>query len=156
MGDPQRRGGERSEAPRSGGAPIVEPEILSTPSSSPPDPEVPARHARRRFTPKYKLEILRRADACTQPGQVGELLRKEGLYSSHLVAWRRGREEGLTPKKRGRKPEAVVDPRVKKLEQENRRLERRLKKAEAIIDFQKKVHELLGIPLKPFESEEDD
>jgi transposase-like protein len=116
---------------------------------------VPARHARRRFTPKYKLEILRRADACTQPGQVGELLRKEGLYSSHLVAWRRGREEGLTPKKRGRKSE-VVDPRVKKLEQENRRLERRVKTAEAIIDFQKKVHELLGIPLKPFESEEDD
>jgi transposase-like protein len=86
---------------------------------------------------------------------VGKLLRKEGLYSSHLVTWRKQREAGLTPKKRGRKAEHV-DPRVKKLEQENRRLERRLKKAEAIIDFQKKVHELLGIPLKPFESEEDD
>jgi len=116
---------------------------------------VTVRHARRRFTPKYKLEILRRADACTQPGQVGELLRKEGLYSSHLVTWRTQREEGLTPKKRGRKAK-VVDPRVKKVEQENRRLVRRLQKAEAIIDFQKKVHELLGIPLKPFESEEDD
>jgi transposase-like protein len=116
---------------------------------------VTARHARRRFTTQYKLEILRKADACTQPGQVGELLRKEGLYSSHLVTWRKQREAGLTPKKRGRKAEPV-DPRVKKLEQENRRLERRLKKAEAIIDFQKKVHELLGIPLKPFESEEDD
>ncbi len=74
---------------------------------------------------------------------------------AHLVNWRRGREEGLTPKKRGRKA-ATVDPRVKKLEQENRRLERRLQKAEAIIAFQKKVHELLGIPLKPFESDEDD
>jgi transposase len=71
------------------------------------------------------------------------------------VAWRRGRAEGLTPKKRGRKAVAV-DPRVKKLEQENRRLERRLQKAEAIIEFQKKVHELLGIPLKPFESDEND
>jgi len=155
MGDPERRGGERSEAPRSGGSPIVEREALPTPSGPPPDPEVTVRHARRRFTTSYKLEILRRADACTQAGQVGELLRKEGLYSSHLVTWRRQREEGLTPKKRGRKAE-VVDPRVKKLEQENRRLVRRLQKAEAIIDFQKKVHELLGIPLKPFESEEDD
>ena len=139
---------------RSGGSRIVEHEAPGTPSV-PPDPEVTARHARRRFTTKYKLEILRRADACTQPGQVGELLRKEGLYSSHLVTWRRQREEGLTPKKRGRKA-APVDPRVKKLEQENRRLTRRLQKAEAIIDFQKKVHELLGIPLKPFQSEEDD
>ena len=86
---------------------------------------------------------------------MGELLRKEGLYSSHLVTWRKQREAGLTPKKRGRKAEPM-DPRVKRLEQENRRLERRLKKAEAIIDFQKKVHELLGIPLKPFVSEEDD
>ena len=155
MGDPERRGDERSEAPRSGGSPIVEREALPTGSGSVLDPEVTPRQARRRFTTKYKLEILRKADACTQPGQVGELLRKEGLYSSHLVTWRRGREEGLTPKKRGRKA-VPVDPRVKKLEQEKRRLERRLQKAEAIIDFQKKVHALLGIPLKPFESEGDD
>jgi transposase-like protein len=120
-----------------------------------PDPEVRARPGRRRFTPKYKLEILRKADACTRPGQVGELLRKEGLYSSHLVNWRRQRDAGLAPKKRGRKAE-VVNPRVKKLEREVHQLERKLKKAEAIIAFQKKVHELLGIPLKPFESEEDD
>ena len=120
-----------------------------------PDPEVKAQPSRRRFTPKYKLEILRKADACTQPGQVGELLRKEGLYSSHLVNWRRQRDEGLEPRRRGPKAE-VVNPKVKKLEQENRRLERRLKKAEAIIAFQKKVHELLGIPLKPFEDDEDD
>ena len=63
MGDPERRGGERSEAPRSGGSPIVERETLPTPSGPPPDPEVPARHTRRRFTTKYKLEILRKADA---------------------------------------------------------------------------------------------
>ena len=99
--------------------------------------------------------MLRTADACAGAGEVGTVLRRAGLYSSHLVNWRRGREEGLTPKKRGRKA-AAVDPRVKKLEQENRRLERRLQKAEAIIAFQKKVHELLGIPLKPFESDEDD
>ena len=154
MGDPERRG-ERSEAPRSGGSSIVGREALPTRSGTVPDPEVTARHARRRFTTKYKLEILRKADACNRPGQVGELLRREGLYSSHLVTWRRGREEGLTPKKRGRKA-VPVDPKVKQLEQENRRLLRRLQKAEAIIDFQKKVHELLGIPLKPFESEEDD
>jgi transposase-like protein len=151
--EPERRGGERSEASRSGGSSTVE--RVESPAPAAPDPEVPARHARRRFTPQYKLEILRRAEACSRPGQLGELLRKEGLYSSHLITWRRQREEGLTPKKRGRKA-VPVDPRVKKLEQENRRLERRLKKAEAIIAFQKKVHELLGIPLKPFESEEDD
>ena len=148
VGDPERRGGERSEAPRSGGSATVEREPA-------PDPEVSARPGRRRFTPKYKLEILRKADACTRPGQVGELLRKEGLYSSHLVNWRRQRDAGLAPKKRGRKGE-VVKPRVKKLEREVQQLERKLKKAEAIIAFQKKVHELLGIPLKPFESEEDD
>ena len=121
MGEPERRGGERSEAPRSAGAPMVEPETSRALSSPPPDPEVTARHVRRCFTTKYKLDLLCRADACTRPGQVGELLRKEGLYSSHLVTWRRQREAGLTPKKRGRKAEPV-DPRVKKLEQENRRL----------------------------------
>jgi len=153
--EPERRGGERSEAPRSGGSSTVEREASPPRSSPPPDPEVAASHKRRRFTPKYKLEILRKADACTQPGDVGALLRREGLYSSLLTTWRRQQQEGLTPKKRGRKPHPV-DPKMKKLEQENRVLQRRLKKAEAIIEFQKKVHELLGIPLKPFESEEDD
>ena len=148
VGEPERRGGERSEAPRSGGSPTVE-------RKPGPDPEVEARPKRRRFSPKYKLEILRKADACTRPGQVGELLRREGLYSSHLVHWRRQRDAGLAPKKRGPKAE-IVNPKVKRLEQENRRLERKLKKAEAIIAFQKKVHELLGIPLKPFVSEEDE
>jgi transposase-like protein len=116
---------------------------------------VPVRHVRRRFTTAYKLEILRKADACQRPGELGALLRREGLYSSHLVTWRRQRAQGLTPKTRGRKKTAV-DPRVKKLEQENRRLTSRLQKAEALLEFQKKVSELLQIPLKPMPSDEDD
>ena len=158
VGEPERRGDERSEAPRSGGSPTGEREAAPLP----PDPEVPARHAKRRFTTAYKLDILRRADACTRPGELGALLRREGLYSSHLVTWRRQREHGLTPKRRGRKPTSS-DPRVKTLEREkaalataNRRLERRLERAETIIAFQKKVAELLGIPLKPLPSDEDD
>ena len=151
VGDPERRGDERSETPRSGGSPTIEPAGVPVP----PDAEVPARHARRRFTPTYKLEILRKADACTRPGELGALLRQEGLYSSHVVTWRRQREDGLTPKKRGRKA-MPVDPQLKKLEHENRRLTSRLQQADAIIAFQKKVSELLGIPLKPFVPDEDD
>ena len=147
VGEPERRGDERSEAPRSGGSPPVERAV----APAPPDPEVPARHAKRRFTTAYKLDILRRADACTRPGELGALLRKEGLYSSHLVTWRRQREHGLTPKKRGRKPS--TDPRVRTLEREkaalateNRRLERRLQRAETIIAFQKKWLRSWGSP----------
>jgi len=158
VGEPERRGDERSEAPRSGGSPTIERAV----ALAPPDPEVPARHARRRFTTAYKLEILRKADGCTRSGELGALLRREGLYSSHLVTWRRQRAQGLTPKTRGRKP-ASPDPRMKTLEREkatlataNRRLERRLERAETIIAFQKKVAELLGIPLNPLPSDEDD
>ena len=149
-GEPERRGDERSEAPRSGGSPAFERAV----APAPPDPEVPTRPARRRFTTAYKLEILRKADACTRQGELGALLRKEGLYSSHLITWRQQRERGLTPQKRGRKA-VPVDPRLKKLEQENRRLTTRLQKAEALIDFQKKVAALLQIPLKPMPSDED-
>jgi transposase-like protein len=151
VGEPERRGDERSEAARSGGSPTGERVIAAVP----PDPEVPARHARRRFTTAYKLEILRKADACTRHGELGALLRKEGLYSSHLFTWRQQRATGLTPKKRGRKA-VPVDPEKKKLEQENRRLTTRLKKAEALLDFQKKLSSLLQIPLIPFESDEAD
>ena len=151
VGEPERRGDERSEAPRSGGSPTIEPDDVPVP----PDSEVPARHARRRFTTAYKLAILRQADACTRHGEIGALLRKEGLYSSHLITWRQQREAGLTPKTRGRKTMAV-DPQLKKLEHENRRLTSRLQKAEALLAFQKKVSELLQIPLKPFVSDEDD
>jgi transposase len=154
-----RSGGATSEArrPAAEGLPRA-----SARRPGPARPEVPARHAKRRFTTAYKLDILRRADACTRPGELGALLRREGLYSSHLVTWRRQREHGLTPKKRGRKATAS-DPRVKTLEREraalateNRRLERRLQRAETIIAYQKKVHELLGIPLNPLPSDEDD
>jgi transposase len=145
VGEPERRGDD------SGVSPTIERET----STTPPDPEVAARHARRRFTTQYKLEILRKADACVRPGQLGALLRKEGLYSSHLVNWRRQRADGLTPKKRGRKS-TPVDPHVKRLEHENRRLTTRLQKAEALLAYQKKVAELLQIPLKPFVSDEDD
>ena len=98
--------------------------------------------------------MLRKADACIRHGELGALLRKEGLYSSHLITWRQQRERGLTPKKRGRKA-VPVDPRLKKLEQENRHLTTRLQKAEALLDFQKKVAALLQIPLKPMPSDED-
>ena len=150
VGEPERRADERSEAARSGGSPTIEPDV-----PVPPDSEVPARHVRRRFTTAYKLAILRQADACARHGELGALLRKEGLYSSHLVTWRQQREAGLTPKTRGRKATAV-DPQLKKLEHENRRLTTRLQKAEALLAFQKKVSELLQIPLKPFVSDEDD
>jgi len=153
VGEPERRGDERSEAPRSGGSSTIE-------RPATPDPEVAARHVRRRFTTAYKLEILRKADGCTRPGELGALLRHEGLYSSNLVTWRRQRADGLTPKRRGRKATSG-DPRVKQLElekaawaTEKRRLERRLLRADTIIAFQKKVAELLGIPLKPFESDD--
>jgi transposase len=151
VGEPERRADERSEAARSGGSPTDERDG----GAVPPDSEVTARHARRRFTTAYKREILRHADACTQPGEIGALLRKEGLYSSHLVTWRQQRDAGLAPQKRGRKATAI-DPQVKKLEQENRRLTSRLQKVEALLAFQKKVSELLQIPLKPFVSDEDD
>ena len=131
VGEPERRGDERSEAPRSGGSSPIE--HGGAPVA--PDPEVSARHARRRFTTAYKLEILRKADACMRHGELGALLRKEGLYSSHLITWRQQRELGLMPKKRGRKA-VPVDPQLKRLEQENRRLTTRLQKAEALIDFQ--------------------
>jgi len=85
---------------------------------SAPDPEVSSNRARRRFTVAYKLEILRKADACTERGQLGVLLRREGLYASSVISWRRQREQGvldgLTPRKRGRKARPV-DPLARKL-----------------------------------------
>ena len=126
---------------------------------SPPDPEVPEKKARRKFTAKYKLQILQEADACTEPGQLGALLRRKGLYSSNLTTWRRQREEGLldalSPKKRGRK-EKEKNPltrKVAELERENERLKSKLKKAETIIDVQKKISEILGISQEPTEDE---
>ena len=117
------------------------------------DPEVLERAQRRRFTAKYKLQVLQQADACTEPGEIGALLRREGLYSSHLSSWRRLRESGalagLTPRKRGRKidPAKQQKRRIAELERETQRLRERLAQAETIIDVQKKVSSLLGITL---------
>ena len=114
---------------------------------------------RRRFTAEYKLRILREADACKGDGDVAALLRREGLYSSHLTSWRRQRDEiagaGLAAIKRGRKGKQV-DPRVKELERENVRLKRRLARVETMLEIQKKASELLGIPLNSPESDEND
>jgi transposase len=117
---------------------------------SPPDPEVAEKKARRTFTAKYKLQILQEADARTEPGQLGALLRREGLYSSNLTTWRRQRGEGcpdaLSPKNRGlrEKEKNPLTRRVAELERENEPLQRKLKKAETIIEVQKNS-EILGI-----------
>ena len=118
-----------------------------------PDPEVPAKAKRRQFTPEYKLRIVREAAAAKSPGEIGALLRREGLYSSHLADWRRQRERGELAglsAKRGRKAEPVnpLAKRVAELEREKRRLERRLEQAELLLDIQKKASRLLEIPLR--------
>ena len=128
--------------------------------SSPPDPEVPEKMLRRKFTAKYKLQILAEADTCTQPGQLGALLRREGLYSSSLTTWRRQRKKGIlkamTPKKRGRKQKKKnpLAKQVVQLEKDNRRLQQKLKQAELIIEAQKKMSEILGIAQDLDESDE--
>lgn len=114
------------------------------------DPEVVPQARRRTFSAKYKLSILEKADTCTEPGQIGALLRRQGLYSSSLRTWRRQREQeslkGLAPKRRGPRPDPDREllVRVAKLEKENLRLADKLEKAELIIDVQKKVARLLG------------
>jgi transposase len=118
-----------------------------------PEVEVLAKPERRRFTVEYKLGILREADRCVRPGELGALLRREGLYSSTLSNWRRARDRGNLSgtgiRKRG--PEGrLVDSRdrqIRDLERENRRLKSRLERAEALIDVQRKVSELLGVDL---------
>ncbi len=115
-------------------------------------PEVVEKPERRTFDAAYRLRIVEEADRCVEPGQVGELLRREGLYSSYLAKWRRQRDEGaliaLGSKKRGRKPKPR-DSATKELERLRREMEElaeRLRQAEAIIEVQKKISELLGIP----------
>jgi len=118
-----------------------------------PKTEVPAKAKRRRYSAEYKLRILREAATCTQSGEIAALLRREGLYSSHLTTWRqaqeRGELEGLAPKKRGRKAQErdARDKRIAELEKENARLVKRVERAEAIIEVQKKVSLLLGVEL---------
>jgi transposase len=114
--------------------------------------EVVAKARRRQFTPEYKRKIVREADACKTTGAVGALLRREGLYSSHLTTWRAARERGElvgTPKKRGPAPQPP-DPRDKKiaeLQRETARWRQRAERAEALVEVQKKLAALLGTPL---------
>ena len=125
-----------------------------------PDSEVVARPVRRGFTAEYKRSILDQADAAQDSGAVGALLRREGLYSSHLGTWRRQRKQGeldaLTPKKRG--PKVVVSPLVKEnrdLQADVARLTKKLKNAELIIEVQKKVAVLLGNPIPNIQIDEE-
>jgi len=121
---------------------------------------VPERARRRTFSAEYKERIVREAERCREPGAIGALLRREGLYSSHLDAWRKQLRahgvEGLRGKRRGPAAKPKPSAREIQLEREKRQLEKRLAKAEAVIEFQKKVHGLLGIPLKSLELDEDD
>jgi transposase-like protein len=118
------------------------------PEPAPPNPEVAERARRRQFTAAYKMRILREAEVC-EPGQRGALLRREGLYSSHLTHWRQQRDQGqlaaLTQKRRGRPVRAAGEQELARLRQENERLTQKLTAAEAIIDIQKKVSALLGL-----------
>jgi transposase-like protein len=112
------------------------------------DPEVVAKATRRRFSASYKLKILEEVDR--HPGRSGAILRREGLYSSHLSAWRRQREQGALKalgKQRGPKGKSTEQVQLDKLQRHNARLERELFKARAIIDAQKKLAEILGVDL---------
>jgi len=114
------------------------------------DPEVPEKASRRKFTADYKLRILKEAEICQHAGQRGALLRREGLYSSHLTTWRRQAQQGtlqaLSPRRRGPKPQKAnpLTKRVAMLEKENQHLRHKLKQAETIIEAQKKIAEILG------------
>ncbi len=116
--------------------------------------EVMAKPTRRRYSAEYKLRILREAEACSRPGEIGALLRREGLYSSNLTAWRKQREkrelESLSQKRRGPLPKEnnPLADKVKALERETARLRARAERAEGLVELQKKVSEILGIELK--------
>ena len=115
-----------------------------------PDPEVRPKAKRRTFTAEYKLRILEEAAHCTEPGERGALLRREGLYSSHLTHWRQelraGALAGLKPKKRGRKADPLAVENAA-LRREIAQLQAKLERAESIIEVQKKLSHLLGLPL---------
>jgi transposase-like protein len=134
--------------------------MVLTESFSIPDVEVSTKARRRRFTAEYKRRILVEVAACTERGAVGALLRREGLYSSHISEWKaaaaRGEFAGLSPRKRGPAPKKA-DERDKKTADLERRLarsERRAERAEALVELQKKVSEILGIQL-PESGEKD-
>ena len=138
-----------------------QPPIISPNGSEPaaqPEPEVVPKAARRRFSAAYKLRIVKEADQCTEHGQIGAMLRREGLYSSQLATWRRQREAGvlqaMSPKKRGRKASLDAnDVEIATLRRENERLQKQLEQAELIIGAQKKLAEALEQTLTVSEGE---
>lgn len=117
--------------------------------------QVSTKIPRRQFTAAFKLKIVREADGCSKAGELGALLRREGLYSSHLVTWRRARERGelIAAPKRGRKPKPIdaSAKRVIELERQVTKLTARAERAEALVELQKKIASLLG---RPFQSDE--
>jgi transposase len=144
---------ERSEGERNGGA-------NNRAAAAPPNPEVSAKPKRRQFTAAYKARIVEEANKCTEQGQIGELLRREGLYSSAITLWRRQYQSGalraLKDDKRGRKPiRDARDQELERLRKENGRLNKKLVQAELIIDIQKKVAALLGNPIETLPNDED-
>jgi transposase len=146
-------GAERSETERSD----AERSVVPGETKTRPDPEVVVKAQRRQFTAEYKKRILAEADSASEPGAIGALLRREGLYSSHLTHWRQQRDLGLSPHRRGPKPKHdPLSEEVRKLKRHNDRLTQRLARAELIIDVQKKVSLLLGIPLATIDDDEND
>ena len=150
---PECREPERSEGERNGGA-----NNAASPSGA-PDPEVSARPKRRQFTAAYKARIVEEVQKCTEQGQIGELLRREGLYSSAITLWRRQYQSGairaLKDDKRGRKPTRDTrDQELERLRGEIGRLNKKLLHAELIIDIQKKVAGLLGNPIETLPNNE--
>ena len=139
----ERSEAERSETERS--AAMGTAGAHSTPIVR-PDPEVVAKAKRRKFTAKYKQQILAKADACTRPGEVGELLRAEGLYSSHLTYWRKQRKDGALKelgKPRGRKPADTRDAQIVALTRRAERAEAELVKMKRVVEIQGNVSALL-------------
>lgn len=132
--------------------PLFEVDAMKVALGSTPDPEVVALPKRRQFSAAYKRRIVGEANACQVPGEVGALLRREGLYSSHLTHWRReveaSEQAAFAPKRRGPKPDLAKaeSRRVEALEREVIRLRQKLGRAEQIIEAQKKLCELLGLP----------
>jgi transposase len=148
LGSLERSAESRSESARSGSEPNTGPADTSGSGSN----ETVERPRRRTFTAEYKSQILGEVDAC-EPGAIGTLLRREGLYSSHLCHWRKERDAGglaaLAPRRRGPALLAGTAERkeIEKLKKDVAMLEHRLHQAQLIIEFQKKVHDVLGIPL---------
>lgn len=148
------REGERSERERSAAATVAGPEA--------PDPEVVGRAVRRRFTAAYKQRILSEVDAAAGTGEIGRIIRREGLYSSQLAAWRKARvnseRASLAPKRRGPKPVPAnpLQAENTQLKRENVNLQKKLHTAELMLDLQKKVSQILGITLPTLDQNDDD